>query len=101
MWFFNIMQWSQRTLYWSLKKYIHAFNILRFILHIYIIEWHTLPCLCLGEILETSHIIELGVVHSKLVQQDQWPFEVDLIVFALQHNETFDMFKNLYTIPKV
>jgi hypothetical protein len=66
----------------------------------YLTEWHTLPCLCLGEILETPHIMELSVVHSKLVQQDQWPFE-DLIVFTLQHNETLYMFKNLCTIPKV
>jgi len=102
MWFFNIMQWSQRTPYWSLKKYIHAFNILRFVfLYIYITKCHTLPCLCLGDILEIPHIIESGVVHSKLAQQDQWPFEVDLIVFTLQHNETFDMFKNLCTIPIV
>jgi hypothetical protein len=51
-------------------------------------------------ILEAPCTEELGVVHSKLAQQDQWPSEADPTVSAPQHNETFDPLKSPHTRPE-
>jgi hypothetical protein len=53
-----------------------------------------------GVILEAPCTEELGVFHSELAQQDQWPSEADPTVSAPQHNETFDPLNSPNTRPE-